>query len=76
MEITKLPGSSTAYRRQKQIEECLYTNLLQRPILLSVSLICVISWAFPGSLFTIIFRTKTVVSEPLSTGKSTAVSCT
>ena len=31
MEITKVPGSSTTYRRQKQIEECLYTNLLQRP---------------------------------------------
>ena len=31
MENTKVPGSSTAYRRQKQIEECLYTNLLQRP---------------------------------------------
>jgi AcrR family transcriptional regulator len=31
MENTKVPGSSTAYRRQKQIEECLYANLLQRP---------------------------------------------
>lgn len=31
MENTKVPGSSTAYRRQKQIEECLYVNLLQRP---------------------------------------------
>ena len=31
MENTKVPGSSTAYRRQKQIEECLYINLLQRP---------------------------------------------
>ena len=31
MEITKVPGSATAYRRQKQIEECLFENLLQRP---------------------------------------------
>lgn len=31
MDITKVPGSATAYRRQKQIEECLYENLLQRP---------------------------------------------
>lgn len=31
MEYTKVPGSATAYRRQKQIEECLYENLLQRP---------------------------------------------
>ena len=31
MENTKVPGSATAYRRQKQIEECLYENLLLRP---------------------------------------------
>ena len=31
MDHTKLPGSATAYRRQKQIEECLFDNLLQRP---------------------------------------------
>ena len=31
MDYTKVPGSATAYRRQKQIEECLYHNLLQRP---------------------------------------------
>ena len=31
MDYTKVPGSSTAYRRQKQIEECLFDNLLQRP---------------------------------------------
>ena len=31
MDHIKVPGSATAYRRQKQIEECLYENLLQRP---------------------------------------------
>lgn len=31
MDHAKLPGSATAYRRQKQIEECLFENLLQRP---------------------------------------------
>ena len=31
MDHTKVPGSTTAYRRQKQIEECLFENLLQRP---------------------------------------------
>ena len=31
MDHTKVPGSATAYRRQKQIEECLFENLLQRP---------------------------------------------
>ena len=31
MDYTKVPGSATAYRRQKQIEECLFDNLLQRP---------------------------------------------
>jgi len=31
MDHTKVPGSTTAYRRQKQIEECLYENLLLRP---------------------------------------------
>lgn len=31
MDYTKLPGSATAYRRQKQIEDCLFENLLQRP---------------------------------------------
>lgn len=31
MDYSKVPGSATAYRRQKQIEECLFENLLQRP---------------------------------------------
>jgi len=31
MDYSKAPGSTTAYRRQKQIEECLFENLLQRP---------------------------------------------
>jgi len=31
MDHAKVPGSATAYRRQKQIEECLFDNLLQRP---------------------------------------------
>ena len=31
MDITKDSGSTTAQRRQRQIEECLFTNLLQRP---------------------------------------------
>ena len=31
MDHLKVPGSATAYRRQKQIEECLFDNLLQRP---------------------------------------------
>lgn len=31
MDHIKVPGSATAYRRQKQIEECLFENLLQRP---------------------------------------------
>ena len=31
MDHTKVPGSATAYRRQKQIEECLFENLIQRP---------------------------------------------
>lgn len=31
MDYTRVPGSATAYRRQKQIEECLFENLLQRP---------------------------------------------
>lgn len=31
MDYTKVPGSATAYRRQKQIEECLFENLLLRP---------------------------------------------
>lgn len=30
MDHTKILGSATAYRRQRQIEECLYDNLLQR----------------------------------------------
>ena len=30
MEYGKVPGSATAYRRQKQIEDCLYENLLHR----------------------------------------------
>ena len=41
MDYTKVPGSTTAYRRQKQIEECLYENLLQRPYpSVSVSDLC------------------------------------
>ena len=31
MDYTKVPASATAYRRQKQIEECLFDNLMQRP---------------------------------------------
>ena len=31
MDYLKVPGTATAYRRQKQIEECLFENLLQRP---------------------------------------------
>ena len=31
MDHTKVPGSATAYRRQKQIEQCLFDNLLQHP---------------------------------------------
>jgi len=31
MDHTKLPSTATAYRRQRQIEECLFDNLLQRP---------------------------------------------
>ena len=31
MDYTKVPGSATAYRRQKQIEDCLLENLHQRP---------------------------------------------
>ena len=31
MDHTKLPSSATAYRRQRQIEEALFDNLLQRP---------------------------------------------
>ena len=31
MDYTKVPGSATAYRRQRQIEECLFENLLLRP---------------------------------------------
>ena len=41
MEITKSPGSATAYRRQRQIEDCLYENLLHRPYTsVSVSDLC------------------------------------
>ena len=31
MDYTKDSGSTTAQRRQRQIEECLFTNLQQRP---------------------------------------------
>ena len=31
MDQTKVPGSATAYRRQRQIEDCLFENLQQRP---------------------------------------------
>lgn len=31
MDYTKVPASATAYRRQRQIEECLFDNLVQRP---------------------------------------------
>ena len=38
---SKVPGTSTAYRRQKQIEDCLYTSLLQRPYTsVSISDLC------------------------------------
>lgn len=31
MDQQRMPGSTAAYRRQKQIEDCLYDNLLLRP---------------------------------------------
>lgn len=41
MDHPKIPGSTAAYRRQKQIEDCLYDNLLQRPYQsVSVSDLC------------------------------------
>lgn len=41
MDATKSPGSATAYRRQRQIEDCLYENLLHRPYTsVSVSDLC------------------------------------
>lgn len=41
MDMTKSPVSATAYRRQRQIEDCLYENLQQRPYTsVSVSDLC------------------------------------
>lgn len=41
MDHIKVPASATAYRRQKQIEECLFHNLLQRSYTsVSISDIC------------------------------------
>ncbi len=41
MDTTKSPNSATAYRRQRQIEDCLYENLLHRPYTsVSVSDLC------------------------------------
>lgn len=41
MAFSKAPGSANAYRRQKQIEDCLYANLLQRTYTsVSVSDLC------------------------------------
>ena len=41
MALSKTNGSVTSYRRQKQIEDCLYSNLLQRPYTsVSVSDLC------------------------------------
>lgn len=41
MEPAKAPASATAYRRQRQIEDCLYENLQQRPYTsVSVSDLC------------------------------------
>ena len=41
MALTKANGFDTSYRRQKQIEDCLYNNLLQRPYTsVSVSDLC------------------------------------
>ena len=41
MEPVRSHGTSTAYRRQKQIEDCLYANLLQTPYQsVSISDIC------------------------------------
>lgn len=41
MNQSKVPVSTIAYRRQKQIEDCLYDNLLQRPYTsVSISNIC------------------------------------
>lgn len=41
MAITNPPASTLAYRRQKQIEDCLYENLLRRPYTsVSISDLC------------------------------------
>ena len=41
MDYTKVPSSATAYRRQKQIEECLFENILLRPYTsVSISDLC------------------------------------
>ena len=41
MALSKTTGSATSYRRQKQIEDCLFQNLLQRPYTsVSVSDLC------------------------------------
>ncbi len=41
MDMTKSPVSATAYRRQRQIEECLYENLQHRPYTsVSISDLC------------------------------------
>ena len=41
MDMTKSPVSATAYRRQRQIEDCLYENLQQRPYTsVSISDLC------------------------------------
>ncbi len=41
MDMTKAPVSATAYRRQRQIEDCLYENLQHRPYTsVSVSDLC------------------------------------
>lgn len=41
MAVLHVPSSANAYRRQKQIEDCLYNNLLQRPYSsVSVSDLC------------------------------------
>lgn len=41
MDMTKAPVSATAYRRQRQIEDCLYENLQHRPYTsVSISDLC------------------------------------
>jgi AraC-like DNA-binding protein len=75
MDYTKVPGSATAYRRQKQIEECLFENLLLRRYpSVSISDLCH-QLGISRKSFTTIFRIRTAASGPSSAGKSTPASC-